>query len=273
MGTTDVNAVFLGRLSVAFRQEERLRALVHGRPISVSPQTQQQFKYPGIGLRAYASLHPRFVSLTRPRHQPPVFVIDEDSAKLHIRSLLIDIPIWEFKGRQFCRSGIGPPFPRRDAQQPGDLQQAVCHPVGIAARDTKGVARNLQPKCLLTVVQRPPILADNDASLFPDTDLRRQHLCHVAGQHSQCRFHHRLCPPCIATYGHRLSTFQFKGPSPHRQQSHHNAPYNFLHTYFNFLFSLFCHIHILIRNTDGSRTRTANECNITNNICKNSAEV
>ena len=111
--TTDINSEPPGHLTVPVRQEEWLGAFVHGRPIEVGPQAQEQLKNALVRARPDAPfLMPRFVTGAAPRHQSPILVIDEDAPIFHGRELQITVARRQFKVRTSLGSGIRPPFPR-----------------------------------------------------------------------------------------------------------------------------------------------------------------
>ena len=84
MGTSDVDAILQGHLSVAFCQEERTGAFVHRRPVGIGTKAEQEFEDAGIGLRTYMTWNIRwFIGLSRPWHQSPILIIDEDASILH----------------------------------------------------------------------------------------------------------------------------------------------------------------------------------------------
>ena len=57
MGSPHKNAVFLRHFPIPFRQKERKGALVHSRPVSISPQTEQQLKNTFVGTRTDLTFH------------------------------------------------------------------------------------------------------------------------------------------------------------------------------------------------------------------------
>ena len=92
MGRTDINTVFSSDFTVALGHEKRLCAFVHGRPISVSSQTEQQLKNSFVCARTDTSgFVPWFVSETTPWHQSPVFIVDKDTAIFYRWKLNISI--------------------------------------------------------------------------------------------------------------------------------------------------------------------------------------
>ena len=113
MGTADVDAILLSHFSVAFCQEERTGALVHRRPVGIGTKTEQKFEDAGIGLRTYMTWNIRwFIGLSRPWHQSPILIIDEDASILHRWCLLIVISFLQGECLELLRLGICPPFPR-----------------------------------------------------------------------------------------------------------------------------------------------------------------
>ena len=111
---------------------EGTRATMHGRSQHVGLQAQQQFANLGIGLRAYIA-QLTFEIGRSPRHQPPVFVVDEDTTILDRRLsrheiVAIDSGLWIL-----MHWNIGPPIPWRDPDTLRHIIDAVDGASHIAA--------------------------------------------------------------------------------------------------------------------------------------------
>ena len=180
MRASDIDAIAFGHFAVAFGEEEGTRTLVHGWPVGVGPEPQHQFKDALIGLGTYLPLGTRFIGLAGPRHESPVFVVDEDASVFHAGSLFAHKVGGQTEHLLGTWLGIRPPFPGRYAHQPREFQQSVGHSVGIVSRDVQPALFHLHAESLLASVQRFGILADDNVSLASCADGGTQHLLKVS---------------------------------------------------------------------------------------------
>ena len=132
MRTADIDAILQSHLSISLCEEERTGTFVHRWPVGIGTKTKQKLEDAGIGLRTDMSLDiRRLIGLTRPWHQSPILIVDEDAAILHRWSLFVMITLLQVQLRQMLWLGISPPFPRRNTQQSGNLEDSVCQSVVI----------------------------------------------------------------------------------------------------------------------------------------------
>jgi len=132
MGRPHHNSVLLGNDLVVFKGIERLGAVMHSRPQMVGFQTQQQFKHFSIGLRPDIPVFGR-IGLSRPRMQPPIFIIDEDPAIFHRRRTLFITAGPHHQPLPMKNGHIRPPEPGRNPHSFRQIEHPVGRPAPVAA--------------------------------------------------------------------------------------------------------------------------------------------
>jgi len=110
---------------------ERLRDIVHRGPDVIGAQPQQQFENLRVGGRT--GLTGRIKRLLRPRIQPPILVVQENTAILHTGRRGDKSSGAHKKRRLLRRRHVGIPIPRRNTHRLGQGKRAESRTAPVAA--------------------------------------------------------------------------------------------------------------------------------------------
>ena len=159
---------------------------MHGGPDGVGPQAQEQFEYPPVGLGADLPLRSLLIIHITPRARAPVLIVDEDAPAGHAGGMIHCEVVVDDEAVAPLRHDVAPPYPRRDARQTGEFEDAVGRAPAVMPLDDNLPATDGEAEAVVGA----PALHDPDGRPVGIHRRQPRHLPHVVLPHRESRSDH-----------------------------------------------------------------------------------